>query len=386
MKLVLQITLCAVVVLGLMGWRMVDLESGAFPTVQPLASDFDEDDIRHDDDVSNNDEDDPLLLAPRSHDGPYNHRSPGERYMIYSPGGGFSNQRKEIEYAVVIAQILNRTLYVPMCGRHTNTWRNYAKLKGSSDLFPMDRILDLPFLPLPRGRVVPLNITVSELVYQKFNQTEVHRVPRFASLYERKDVAALRSIVSPLLYFRGNGFYHQWFSEATMLPVQRRTRFTQYIRELAMALTAQSVLGGEYYAVHVRMGDYSWKHEGKDSSDLVHKLEQNMHWNLSRLPVYVATEPQRDEAFFQPLRDAAPKLVFSSSLPRELVTKFTAAFPAGRIRGDMLGILEQLVCVQAKSFVGSYYSTFSKYISFTRHNLKSLFPELADKISDNNSF
>ncbi|KAH9260116.1 hypothetical protein BASA81_001891 [Batrachochytrium salamandrivorans] len=354
MKLVSQITVC--VVLGLvMVWRMVDLEGGAFPSAQNLprsASEFEEDDIRHDSSEEGNEED-PSLLAPRSHDGPYNHRVAGERYMIYSPGGGFSNQRREIEYAVVIAQILNRTLYVPMCGRHTNTWRNYAKLKGASDLFPMDRILDFPFLSFPRRRLVPLNITVSELVYQKFNQTEVYRVPRFANLYERKDVAALGRIDAPLLYFRGNGFYHPWFSEATLLPVQRRTRFTQYIRQLAMELTAQSVLGGEYYAVHVRMGDYSWKHEGKDSSAIVAKLEQNC----------AGTSPA------------------SPYLPRELVTKFTAAFPAGRIRGDMLGILEQLVCVQATSFAGSYYSTFSKYISFTRHNLKSLFPELVDKIS-----
>jgi len=53
---------------------------------------------------------------------PYNFILPGERYLIYSPSGGFNNQREELESAVQIALMTNRTLLAPMAGKHTSFW------------------------------------------------------------------------------------------------------------------------------------------------------------------------------------------------------------------------------------------------------------------------
>lgn len=39
----------------------------------------------------------------------YNRVLPGERYFMYSPSGGFNNQRKELEYGLKISKLLNRT-------------------------------------------------------------------------------------------------------------------------------------------------------------------------------------------------------------------------------------------------------------------------------------
>jgi len=61
--------------------------------------------------------------APRTALGPYNDYVPGRKYFIYSPSGGWNNQRECLENAMEIGKLLNRTVYVPMAGKHTQFWR-----------------------------------------------------------------------------------------------------------------------------------------------------------------------------------------------------------------------------------------------------------------------
>lgn len=349
----------------------------AAPTSDPYDEDDDDDESEEEEgqsDTSYNDEiSDPSLLAPRSYNGTYNEYLPGNKYLIYSPSGGFSNQRKEIEYAIVIGQLLNRTVYVPMCARHTNNWDKYIVLKGDADLFPMDRIIDFPFLS---NRIVPINITLREMV-NTFDKEDVAEVNRYVTLYERRDVlSTFGAITKPLLYFHGKGFYHPWFSEDTMRPVRKQMRFTQYLRQLAVGIANEAFNGSAYNAMHIRMGDYSWHRTGDGYS--YYRTARDLKWNL-RLPTYIATEPDRDERYFRPLVEKL-NVMFSNNLPRKLVTQFTHAFPPGRIRGDMLGLLELLICAQATSFQGTYFSTFSKYIYYIRSNRANLFPEILNTV------
>lgn len=323
--------------------------------------------------------DDPSLVAPRSHNGPYNEYDPGQRYILYHPSGGFSNQRMEIEYAVEIGKLLNRTVYVPMCGRHTNGWEAYNALREGSDLFPMDRILDFPFMQTydHRVRVVPLNITVSGFVskFVKANGVEsLLAIPYSKNYYGREQVIKWRQLKQPVIFFKGSGFFHPWFPESTMNEVRKHVRFTKYLRDLAIRVT-QAALGEKFYAMHIRMGDYSWRRNGDSSSYL--RRAKSLKWKLSENKLYIATEPDRDEKFFAPLVSNA-KVVFSSNLPKELVQDFRNAFPKGKIRNDMVGLLEQLVAVQSKSFLGTFFSTFSAFIIFMRENKATLFPELVN--------
>lgn len=48
------------------------------------------------------------LKLVRTSDLEYNRIVDGKRYFMYSPSGGFNNQRKELEYALKIAKLLNR--------------------------------------------------------------------------------------------------------------------------------------------------------------------------------------------------------------------------------------------------------------------------------------
>lgn len=329
------------------------------------------------------DEDEDGEPAPRSHPGPYDEYVPGERYVLYSPSGGFSNQRLELEYAVEIGKMLNRTVYVPMAARHTNGWEAYNELDGPENLFPMDRVVDFPFVRTydRRTRLVPLGTPIKKFLSDFLKKNGQNAMLAFYNpkTWGKNDVLKLRGFTQPLIMFRGPGFLHNWFSWQTMVQIRRHVRFTKYLRELAMKIAKEAFGEEGFYAIHIRMGDYAWRHEGHDSSTYLNRAREDLHWNLKARKIYVATEPGRDEKFFAPLKKEA-KVMFSSELPKPLAKEFKSAFPKGKIRDDMLGVLEMLICAQAKSFLGTYYSTFSAFIKFMRDNKDVMFPEIAETV------
>jgi len=160
----------------------------------------------------------------------------------------------------------------------------------------------------------------------------------------------------------------------TMTLVRKHVRLAKYLRDLA-AKVAKEALGDKFYAMHIRMGDYAYRRTS-DSSTYVARARE-LKWNVGTYKTYVATEPNRDTNFFAPLQKSL-KVVFSSDIPKELLSDFKNAFPKGKIRSDMLGLLEQLIAAQSKSFIGTYFSTFSAYILFIREYKVELFPEIAN--------
>lgn len=330
--------------------------------------------------------------APRTHLGPYNEiRRDGTKYFIYSPSGGFNNQREELAYAIEIGKLLNRTLYVPMAGRHTNFFQSYERLAGTKDLFPMDRILDFPYLETYGVPLVPLNITLMRFV-AKFikqvgeNSVEILFHPERPSQIERwhkPEVLSLRKYNKKLLFLRGRGFYHRWFASSTMTKLKMRFRYSKYLRDLAVKITENSI-GKNFYAMHIRMGDY------KVSYDSPHLFVQSLvrtarsrKWRTQKFPLYVATDDEKKSGEdFGPVYSAFSKVLFANHISKDLVREYRKLFPQeSGLRADMMGILEQLICAQAIDFVGTSTSTFSAWIQFMRALRKYTFPELGDVTS-----
>ena len=312
--------------------------------------------------------------APRTHAGPYNEYRRGERYLLYSPNGGFNNQREELESAVQMAVVLNRTLYVPMAGKHSQFWRAYDLMRGDS-LFPMDRILDFGTLRTYRdARLVALNVSVSTLAARfarDHGASSVRKLSGFAT-WHQADVARLRDDRHALLFFRGAGMFHRWFTTETMVNIKKHVRYAPFLRRLAVDI-AREYFGGPYYAVHVRMGDYAPR-QFSTSAVFVRKA-RSRGWKTRRYGVYVATEPHRNADYFRPLVDAF-NVTFSSDLPRAKLRAFLDVFPPGQLRQDMLGLFEQLVCAAAHDFIGTSFSTFSAWIEFMRTTSRFSFPEI----------
>jgi hypothetical protein len=319
----------------------------------------------------------PKFTLSRTSAIPYNEINAGERYLIYSPSGGFNNQREEMEAAVEIALLLNRTLFVPMAARHTSMWQKYASLRPeTNDLVPMDLILDFEYLSaFDTGvRLVPLNTTVYRHV-TRFLKAVGPNSAAMISPYNMKgpDVIKLRSDRHPLLYLHGKGMYHMFFAVSTMVKVRRQTRYAKHMRDMAVRLVEKTFPEG-FYAMHVRMGDSAYRFES-DGSTFV-GMARSQKWKVGAFPVYVATEPLRDAKFFAVI-DRNMKTKYSDALDPGLINEFKEAWPKGVIRVDMVGILEQLICVQAKRFIGTRTSTFSAFITFMRKFQDEAFPELA---------
>ena len=319
--------------------------------------------------------------APRTHAGPYNEYDPNRRYVIYSPSGGFNNQREELEAAMYIGSLLNRTVYVPMAGRHEQLWKSYDRLRGNS-LFPMDRILDFRTMETyPGVRLTPLNISVSVFVNRFIAQHgagKVRIVEEFERWHKDEVVSKLSGDKHAIVHFHGTGMYHRWFLTATMVKVKQHVRYAPYLRQLAVRITRE-YFGGPFYAMHIRRGDYSNRQFSSSVSFV--RLARGRGWKTGKFPVYVATEPRRDEAYFEPLVSAF-NVTFSADLPRDRLRDYTHVFPPGKLREDMLGLFEQLVCALALDFIGTPFSTFSSWIEFMRNTASFTFPEAVGAVGN----
>jgi hypothetical protein len=99
-----------------------------------------------------------ISQLPRTLEVAYNEVSAGERYLTYTPSGGWGNQLIELLCATALALRRNRTVVIPMHARHSNMWRSYLKLE-QADLVPMDHVLDMRALgELTGARFLPLSI------------------------------------------------------------------------------------------------------------------------------------------------------------------------------------------------------------------------------------
>lgn len=117
-------------------------------------------------------DDDPV---PRTSNVPYNQIYNNDKYFVYSPTGGLSNQLIELAIALEICTMLNRTLIAPMIGKHTSGFRLHESL-APTDLFPMDRILDFNLLQ-QKVNVIPLNISVPKFIsLLEQNGEDVHTI------------------------------------------------------------------------------------------------------------------------------------------------------------------------------------------------------------------
>ena len=160
-----------------------------------------------------------------------------------------------------------------------------------------------------------------------------------------------------------------------MRDLRHRVRYTPLLRDTALRLVKKRFgLPGKFNAVHVRLGDYT----PRTPAAATYEKRCRGAGLSPDLPLYVSTEPNPPKGFFNALckPTGTYKCVFSKDLDKDTVNAFRSAFPPGQIRNDMLGIVEQLLCVAARGFVGTSFSTFSYAIAYMRKNRGSSFPEL----------
>lgn len=287
----------------------------------------------------------------------------------------FSFKLKEFWWGLSIAKLLNRTLVAPMAAKHTTWWTKYYYLEEEG-LMPMDLFLDFAELEARGFSLLPLSITVREFEsrMRKSGKLGLVKTPKTRVYWSgNKSVKAkMGSYKDAVLLLKGSHMYHKWFRTMPPLPV-----YTSLLRRTAAAIMER--LGGLYGAVHIRMGDYASKGRIPPISSIIRSLKKGNF--TGRHPLYIATEPKRKDRYFTKFRRNFKSVKFISDF-KDITDRFKALVKPA-MADDMLGLVEQLVCVGAYIFIGTGYSNFSGNIGYMRKTPEKHFPEAVKLLEKN---
>ena len=340
-------------------------------------------------------------LLPPTSAVPYNELAPNDRFLVYSPSGGWSNQLWCLGAAMLLARMSNRTLLVPPAALHTNGWQRYESLEMDR-LMPFDRILDFARMndfftaeeralpasapthrapPEKRNRLVALNVPLDawrKRVAADAAAKGIHHFLEVKSLEVHTHDETKADLVknhAHIVFLHGKGFYGLWFGVPQHVFVRRFMRPAPAVRRIAYELV-RSTFGapGSFNAIHVRLGDYRYRANTPEWW-LAHVRNAGF---VRRKPLYIATDALggTHRADYFALLTKNYNVTFHDGLiPRELAKSYAFAFPKAT-RSDFFGYMEQLVCAQAARFLPSSYSTFSAHITFLRGHLADVLPEL----------
>jgi len=115
--------------------------------------------------------------------------------------------------------------------------------------------------------------------------------------------------------------------------------------------------GATYHAFHIRRGDFQYKHTRMGADQIWNNTKHLLDPTRSTL-VYIATD-EKDKSFFEPF-----KKQYTVRFLRDYVAK--ALLGDGHLNQNHIGMVEQVICANAHTFIGTPLSTFTGYITRMR--------------------
>ena len=128
-------------------------------------------------------------------------------------------------------------------------------------------------------------------------------------------------------------------------------RIITAIRERARNRHPDTNPNGEFDSVHIRRGDFQYKQTRIEADEIYKNVEDQLTENAT---VYIATD-ERNKDFFKPLEDHYDVVYFDDF--KHLIEGLNTNY---------YGMLDQLITSRGRVFFGTFYSTFSGYISRLR--------------------
>lgn len=110
---------------------------------------------------------------------------------------------------------------------------------------------------------------------------------------------------------------------------------------------------GGFKALHIRRGDLQFKEVKIPAEEIIANTADIVAANET---VYVATD-EKDEAYLGVLRQRWNMYTLSD---------FHERVGLGKLNQNYMGMVEQIVCSRSKVFIGTWFSTFSGYITRMR--------------------
>ena len=315
--------------------------------------------------------------------------SENELFFVYQPSGGLNNQRMELEYALLVCALTNRSCILPPAARHTNRYEKYNALSKNS-LASWAQILDFDALASSMSgkdiRIYSLNPNQADNLLPAF----VSKAIRLGASFSRVDRDQKRwpadqrekllwsqaSIINrfvkkvdhaKILYFEKATMWGTWrWKEGGILEsIRSSLTYSPLLQNVARKMSAGMK---PYAAVHIRRGD--WR--SMPSFDAVKREPEWYINNLAHLQnetngvVYVASDAANIQTYIAlPFQRAGwKKVLHFDNLPGEILAPLLKKHFPRKMDETIIGIIEQLLCSLAQNgaFLGSSYSTFSLYI------------------------
>eukprot|EP00597_Dinobryon_sp_UTEXLB2267_P001604 CAMPEP_0170076738 /NCGR_PEP_ID=MMETSP0019_2-20121128/13684_1 /TAXON_ID=98059 /ORGANISM="Dinobryon sp., Strain UTEXLB2267" /LENGTH=426 /DNA_ID=CAMNT_0010288625 /DNA_START=369 /DNA_END=1649 /DNA_ORIENTATION=- len=122
-------------------------------------------------------------------------------------------------------------------------------------------------------------------------------------------------------------------------------------------------LGGDtnrdatYFAFHIRRGDFQYKDTQLTAEQIWANTRPLLDPNVSSL-IYIATD-ETNKSFFRPFLESGEFTV-------RFLSDYTARAGKYLVNNNHVGMVEQVVCANAHTFIGTPFSTFTGYITRMR--------------------
>jgi len=314
------------------------------------------------------------------------------KYFVYQPSGGLNNQRIQMELAVVICKILKRTCVLPHIAQHTNFYYRY-NLHHAKKMISAQRIFDMKRLKQVADVVtVPENETLMEWAHRHGAGPYLSRATKLkadttgwkviirdarkigpTNRWKDKDIKRLFHDDKSRFLFFANASMWKTIDLSVVSPmyvdVKDALTYTTPFKRLAISFANE--IGEAYNAIHVRRGDKRVEAAFDDVARDANYFGTRMLPVSKRIrKLYVATD-ERNQTYFDPLREMGFQLITYRDFDQEKLNAFTAMFPPTMYL-DIVGILEQLICSFSYRFLGCPYSTFTLYILRMRQHFPLL--------------
>lgn len=144
-------------------------------------------------------------------------------------------------------------------------------------------------------------------------------------------------------------FRHEIFCAAGKI-----VKFLQDASEL-QGFPADSEGGGGYSSLHVRRGDFQYKKMRVSANEWYANTKEI--WKPKEV-LYIATDENDKDAFFEPFRNAGHDLYFLGN--------FNELAGLDTLDPNWMGMIDVVVASRGRAFAGTFRSTFSGYINRLR--------------------
>lgn len=127
-----------------------------------------------------------------------------------------------------------------------------------------------------------------------------------------------------------------------------------------ITLGGDTNVGATFYALHIRRGDFQYPQTQLSAKTIWENIEHLLNPTVSRL-IYISTDESNKDFF----KDFNPSKVYVLKFLNDYFPTVRRMF-TNKFNMNHIGMIEQVICANAHTFVGTPLSTFTGYITRMR--------------------